>query len=241
MTKQQSSLFRFLLFLAGAGIIILAFFLTRETRQYFPPETNTFIWISIAIMYLVFFYPFFFSLLNIADYSRKIPSRVIIWSGILTYVILSLGNILLLAIAVVITINAAIIIQSILFFFFLLSVYFGFFVGSYLKSVAVEEAEKLEYLTKVKLKSSVLLLSVNKLPSQYEKVQKILARSIDDIKYISPLNNRIGSELELNILGSIASLSQIINSILSGTDSPTLENEADNLRSLVNERKLLRN
>ena len=238
MTKYQALIFRFILFLAGAGIVILAFFLINTGREL--NSSDTFIWTSIGVMYLIFFLPFFFSAINIGNFSAKIPSVSMVWTGILFYIAASVIIIVLL-IKTVISLNIAIIIQAILLFIYLINVYFAYFAASHVSRVAEEEDDKNYYMTKIKSKAGVLLLSVDKLTGEYANAQKILKQSIDDIKYISPVNNDIGSGLEANILRLLNSISEIIGSVQGGAQNLQLENAANNLQSLVNERKLLRN
>jgi hypothetical protein len=69
MTAKQSVFFRTILFLLGAGIVVLAFFLL--TREKELTGHIAFIWILIAVMYLVFFTPFFFSVIRISNFFGK--------------------------------------------------------------------------------------------------------------------------------------------------------------------------
>jgi len=228
-----------MLFLAGAGIILLAFFLTKGDKEL--TSIDAFVWLSISVMYLVLFLPFLVSVISTKNFSSKIPAISLIWFGIPLYIIASVAIIILLAVVNIIPLNTAIIIQSILFFIFLIIIYFAYFAVSRVNNVAAEEAVKQQYITQIKSKANVLLLSVNKLTGEYENTQKILKQSIDDIRYIYPVNAGAGDELEINILRSLGSLSQFMDSIQSGAFNPMLDKEALNLQSLVNERKLIRN
>jgi len=239
MTKSQSLFFRVLLFLAGAGIVILAFSLSKGEREL--TDIDAFVWISIGLMYLVFFLPFFFSVINIGNFSGKIPSLSMVWFGILLYIAASITVILLLTKAQILSISAAVIIQAVLFFIFLVNVYFAYVAASHVGNVAAQEAEKQQYITQIKAKTQNLQLSVNKLPAEYEKTQKILKQAFDDIKYTYPVNAGAGNELELKILRSLETISELLGNIQPGAHPAALEPEAINLQTLVKERKLLRN
>ena len=190
-------------------------------------------------MYLVFFIPFFFSAINIGNFTGKIPAISIIWFGIFLYAAASITVIILLTIPKNISLNTAVIIQSVLFFFFLIAVYFSYFAISHVGKVASQEAEIQQYIVQIKSKAQVLLLAVNKLPAEYEKTQKILKQAFEDIKYTYPVN--AGGELELKILRSLETVSELLGGIQSGAHPAALEPEALNLQTLVKERKLLRN
>jgi hypothetical protein len=235
MTRNQSLLFRFILFIAGAGIIVLAFFLTKGDREL--DRIDAFVWASIGLMYLIFFLPFFFSSINIANFSGKMPSLALIWTGIFFYIIASVIILFLLAFFHIISINTAVIIQAVLLFIFFINVYFAYFASSHVGNVAMEEASKQQYLNQIKPKAQSLQLLVNKLSTDLNKAQKTLTLSIEQIKFIYPVGN--GADLELQILQSLNKLSELCNT--PGAIPSVLEGEAEKLLMLVKERKLLRN
>jgi len=239
MTKNQSSLFKVLLFFVGAGIVLLAFFLLRGDREL--TAIGAFVWTSIGVMYLVFFLPFFFSAINIGNFSGKIPALSMVWLGIILYIVASIAVIILLTKTNFLSVNIAVIIQAVLLFIFLIDVYFAYFAVSHIGNVAAQEAEKQQYITLIKSKAQVLLLSVNKLPAEYENTQKILKQVFDDIKYTYPVNGGVGDELESKILHSLETISEHLSGIQSGAYPAALEKDALNLQTLVKERKILRN
>lgn len=239
MTGKQSQIFRFLLFMAGAGIIVLAFFLRKGEQEL--TRIDAFIWTSIGLMYLVFSLPLFFSVIRIADFSGKIPYLPLLWLGILLYITASAAVIALLATVQLLALNTAIIIQATLIFLFCIDIYFACFASSHISSVKAEERGKLQLLGQIKSKTQILLLSADKLPPEYVNAQKILKKAFDDIKYLSPLNSGIGGDLEPQIMHSLGILAEICNTISAGGYNAALEPEAQKLQILVKERMLLRN
>ena len=241
MTRKQSLLFRFILFLAGMGIIILAFFLTKGEKEL--TSTDAFVWTSIGVMYLLLSLPFFLSSISLGSFSQKIPALVIIWwRSIPLYFLASIIIIILLSLnPPIITINTAIIIQSILLFLFALSIYLSLFASSHVRRVAIKEAGKQQYINQLKPKAQSLLISVNKLPAEYEKVQSTLKQTIEEIKYIYPVDRGAGDDLELQIITSLNIISEYCIGIQGGAHTAALGNEVEKLRVLVKERKLLRN
>lgn len=239
MSTNKLSIFKLLLFLAGAVIIILAFFMT--TKNHGLSQTDVFVWSSIGLMYLVFFLPFFFSSINISNFSGKIPVLSIIWLGILLYIAASITVIILHAVIKIIPIELAVLIQVILFFLFLVDIYFGYFASSHVSKVAAQEADMQQYIKQIKPKAQSLLLSVNTLPSEYENAQKTLKKVLEDIKYIYPVDKGAGDNLELQIIESLNTVSELCAGISSGAHSTALEQEANKLLILTKERKLLRN
>jgi hypothetical protein len=227
-----------MLFAFGAGIVVLAFFLITDGQV--RTREDGFMWISIAFSYLVFFVPFFFSVIRQGNFSSKIPSLALVWLGIFIYIPLSIGVIVLLKTAVL-PFNAAIIIQAVLIFVFATNVYFGYFANAHTQSVAREEAELREYLSEIKQKAAVLSLTVNALPGGFEKAQATLRRALDDIKYLSPVQGFVGKEAEKAIILSLDSIKSLCVAATEGARPSSFDKDADRLLTLVRERKLLRN
>ena len=240
MSKNKSLFFRVLLFLAGAGIIVLAFFLSKGSRLL--SRTDNFVWTSIGLMYLIFFLPFFFSAINISNFSGKIPVLSMVWLGVILYFVASAVVILLLLEKSFISLplNAAIVIQAILLFLFLITVYFAYFASSHTGKVAAEENTLRQYISDIKSKAQSLSLLADRLPAEEEKAKKTLKQTLEDIKYIYPVNGSAGRDLELKILRSLDMVSQLCGSVLQGAHT-ALEPETLNLQMLVSERKTLRN
>jgi hypothetical protein len=237
MTKGQSQFFRFILFLLGAGIIALAFYLTRDGNEL--TGIDKFMWISISVMYLFLFLPFFFSVINIGNFSSKIPSMTMVWGGIFLYIPVSVAVILALK-NFAIPLNTALIIQAVLVFLFLIDIYFAYFANSHIQVVAVEESGKLQYVTEMKNKALLLVVKAGSLTGAYERNQKRIKQAAEDIRYFSPVDRGKSMETDLRIINSIENLSQLCGVISEGGHLDSLDTEIDKLEILIKERKLLR-
>lgn len=241
MTKNQSLGFRFLLFLVGIGILLLAFFLFTEGKEL--NRIDAFFWLSIGLMYLFFFGPFLFSSFNTENFSKKIPVLSIIWFsrfGIGFYLISSVAILILLT-QYILSFSLAVVLQSVLIFLFLIVIYFAYFSRDYVVQVDRGESKVKKHLSQIKSKALHLRLSVDRLPSEYQNTQKELLQTLDDIKYISPVNNGVASEVELKIIQTMNSLSEMLDAVLSNAHTASFEKEAELFKTLVNERKLYRN
>jgi hypothetical protein len=238
MTKGQSQFFRFILFLLGAGIIALAFYLTNNGREL--TENDKFMWISISVMYLFVFIPFFFSVINIGNFSTKIPSLAMVWLGIFLYIPASVVVILALKNSVLVF-NTALVIQAILVFLFFLDIYFAYFANSHIQAVAVEESGKLQYVTEMKNKALLLVVKAGSLTGTYEQVQGQIKKAAEDIRYLSPVDRGKSMETDLKIINSIENLSQLCDMVSGGGHPDSFDAEINKLQILIKERKLLRN
>ncbi|MDR0376078.1 MAG: hypothetical protein LBH85_10245 [Treponema sp.] len=241
MTRNQSLAFRTILFLLGGGVVALAFFLNTSGK--FLTNEAIFTWLSICVMYLMFFIPIFFSTINIANFSGKIPSLSIMWMGIIGYIIASIIVILLLSNAVI-SLNNAVVGQVALLFLFAVCLFLAFFASSHVREISEEERKKTQFITGLKARAQVLSLSASNLPAEYEAAKTATLRTLEEIKYLSPVNGFEGFDLEFKIMDSLNVISDICDSIAAdaqSVSSVSLEREAKKLQTLVKERKLLIN
>jgi hypothetical protein len=237
MTGKQSLFFRIVLFLFGAGIIALAFFLFTQGKE--VTESIAFIWISIAAMYLVIFTPFFFSVIRAGNFSAKIPPLALVWTGISGYTLFSIVNIVLLVNGIPFT--AALVAQCALLFLFFVDVYFAYFASDHVSGIAAAEQAKQQYVNELKAKAQTLLLRVKALPAGYEAAQKQISAAIEDCRYIYPVDKGAGDALELTIIAALRTVEEICGTIEAGGHSSDLEKMARGLQMAVRERKMLRN
>jgi hypothetical protein len=196
-------------------------------------------WISISLMYLFFFLPFFFSVINIGNFSAKIPSLTMVWAGIFLYIPVSAAVILALKYSIIVF-NTALIIQTILIFLFFLDVYFAYFANSHIQAVAVEESGKLQYVTEMKNKALLLVVKAGSLTETYEQIQTRIKKAAEDIRYFSPVDRGKSMESDLKIINSIENLSQLCDVVSEGGHPDSFDAEINKLQLLIKERKLLR-
>jgi signal transduction histidine kinase len=222
----------------GAGIVLLAFFLFTRNNEL--SGRAIFMWASIGVMYIAFFTPFFFSLITIGNFSVKIPSVTMVWFGIFVYIPVSIGIIVLLQF-LIISLNLALILQSVTLFVLLLVIYFGYFASSQVGNVAVEEAHKLQPLAEIKNAAALLALRAGSLSAEYENAQKLIRRSADEIRYLSPVDQDRSAQTDGEILSVIKILTELCTGASEGGHSSLLDDKVKKLESLVKERKLLRN
>lgn len=238
MTKGQSQFFRFFLFLLGAGIIALAFYLTNHENEL--TGIDKFMWVSISVLYLFFFLPFFFSVINIGNFSAKIPSMTMVWIGIFLYIPASVAVILALKHSVI-ALNTALVIQAVLVFLFFIDIYFAYFANSHIQAVAVEESGKLQYVTEMKNKALLLVVKAGALTGAYEQILEKIKKVAEDIRYFSPVDRGKSMETDLKIINSIEDLSQLCDVVSGGGHPDSFDAEIQKLEILIKERKLLRN
>ncbi|MDR2798121.1 MAG: hypothetical protein LBB80_07235 [Treponema sp.] len=141
----------------------------------------------------------------------------------------------------IISLNGALVIQSTVFFAFLLSVYFGCFAASHAGNAAAEEKNKSRYLKEMKTMAASLALKAGSLSNEYEGIQKLIKQSVDDIGYLSPVDQNRSAEIDLKILDVVGNLLEFCDTVSEGGHLVQFEREVKALQMLIKERKLLRN
>jgi uncharacterized SAM-binding protein YcdF (DUF218 family) len=239
MGQSKFIVFRFLLFLFGLAILSLACFFITEGKEQKPEDI--FIWVSVFLIYLVLFCPFFFSVWG-RTVERKIPSLSLVWGGIFVYTFVSIGLILLLKFSVgLINVKVALVIQSIIVFLFLVNIYFAYFANFHAAKVASGENQQRQYLEQLKDLAASLALKAGSCPEGKEEFQKKIKKAAEDIRYISPVAGGRGTELETRLIDKTRLIGEMWDTLLSGGDSPQIRAEINSLDLLIKERKQLRN
>lgn len=227
MTRSQSILLRLVLFVLGASIIILIFFLSTKNTE--PSMVSRFTWISVSLMYLVLCSPLvFFSL------EGKVGSFAMLLIGIGLYIILSIVLVILANVGVVVEIGIALVAQAILFVFFAALVYVAYFGGS-----GTGRAERLASIKKLQSLAAAVDMKVSDLPDEYSTVRKTLNQIIEDLHYLAPLKSKRSVELEKKIMDNLHFMGQYCDSAMLGGNVSAFEREVKNLQALVRQRKTL--
>jgi hypothetical protein len=239
MANSKLSVFRVLLFLVGLGIIALAFFLTGNSDEG-RTSADIFMWVSIVVIYLVVFCPFFFSSLG-KKFSNKIPSLALVWLSVFLYAGVSIAVILILKFVPFFSLNAAIIVQAVIFFIFLINIYFAYFANAHAARVTTDTENLVRALNDLKAGAAALVIKTASCPDGKGDLQNRIKKAAEDIRYISPVSGGGAAELEQKLIDKIGVIGECWDTLLSGGDTPALSGEIGSLETLIKERKLLRN
>ena len=192
MTEKQSNLFRIILFAAGLGIMLLAFFLFRSPVM---AAVEIFMWINIAVCYLVFFIPFFFGAIHLKGLAAATSSYVIIWISDLIFVVCAVSFCVLVPLKLV-EIRLAVLTEAVLFFVAIILVYFAVFTGSHIKSVKQNETHAMASIKQIRSSMETLSFKATSLGDGYGEEKKTLEALTEEVKYISPVKDIMGAKFE---------------------------------------------
>ena len=93
-------------------------------------SAEKFFWIDIAICYLVFFIPFFFSSISLKNIDTKITSTVHIWISVIIFEIVAIAF-AVLSLTEVVNIRISVIVELVVFFLAAIFVFFGYFCSNF--------------------------------------------------------------------------------------------------------------
>jgi hypothetical protein len=228
-----------MLFILGLGTVAACYFLIDYGKVL--DQFQIYMWVSIGVMYVIFFCPFFFSHITVKNLNGKIPSLTMVWLGEIVFLVISIG----ITISVcfhVLQVSIAIGIELILFFLLLADIYFGYFANSHVQSVEQNETQSLGLIKQIRVALDSVNLKVPSLNDSYAAEKKQIAFLAEEVHYISPVDNITESaKLELDILGKITAVSSACDATLSGGDGAELRKQIAALDLLIKQRKLMKN
>ena len=182
MDKKALSVFRGIIFFVGIVVILVLFISFRNEENPEPWRYNYF-WVSIAVSYLVVFFPVFFP-------PRDENSSGGVFSGFAMYIIACgafvLVSILLATLGLFKNLTVPLSIQLVIFFFFLIEVYLSVLTTSHISDVAKSGAEKRTGIVELRNLSGQLTSLASALGDENASLKNDLAKLSDDLRYLSP-------------------------------------------------------
>ncbi len=193
--------FSIILLLFGEALIIIGF-------RYFGNDVDTkLISLNIvvsSIIYLLFFIDLLFPMIDFSDKSQKtVGSLGLRWFVTISYMIVAIALMLVFYYVKPININALIIINAILFFILLLGLYFAVSASAKVQSVYEKEEEMRDYITEMKNATKDVQHRLNQLDNIPANIVSKIEKLEEDIRYVSPSNNREAHLLEESYIKSI--------------------------------------
>ena len=139
MNSKQLNVFKIFLFIAGfflvgAAFLVFNYPISSESIS----SAEKFFWIDIAICYLVFFIPFFFSSITLKNIDTKITSTVHIWISVIIFEIVAIAF-AVLSLTEVVNIRISVIVELVVFFLAAIFVFFGYSAGNHIGNVQAKE------------------------------------------------------------------------------------------------------
>ncbi|MCK9171035.1 MAG: hypothetical protein M0P01_11540 [Treponema sp.] len=238
MTQKQSVILKSLLFVAGLGVIVLAFFLFNNTTAL--RDAEWYMWISIVIMYLVFFCPFFLTRIHTENTAEKMPSLTMIWFGVVFFIIVSTA-VTVVVVLLLVPVRVAVIVECVLAFLFAINVYFGYFASSHVHYVEQTETQMLSSIKEIRAAMDLLVAKSSALNDGYSAEREKLSCLAEDVKYLSPVQTGSAVDLEQEILEKINVVGDACGMVLDGSDGLELRKQLTALDMLIRQRKLMKN
>ena len=234
MNSKQLNVFKIFLFIAGfllvdAAFLVFNYPISSESIS----SAEKFFWIDIAICYLVFFIPFFFSSITLKNIDTKITSTVHIWISVIIFEIVAIAF-AVLSLTEVVNIRISVIVELVVFFLAAIFVFFGYSAGNHIGNVQAKEQKSLSKIAELKSSFDMLNLKTDMWGDEFENQKKSVKKICDDIKYLSPVDSEASLKLEMKLM---ILANDIIESSLSSSE---LDVKIRELTNLVNQRKLLR-
>ena len=203
------------------------------------PANSVFFWISLCIIYVVFFVPLLFSTMGKgADFDAKIPSGIILWISVFVFEIVALV-VSISVFANVLSIRIAATFDLVVFFVCAVFIFFGSVSGSKIKQVQSDQSAAKSQLTTVRSSLDLLKIKVGSLGEDYLELKKAVLALSDDARYLSPIDNERSLVLENQMTNLISNLTALIDSAVLETNRSSVDQTVGQLQSLMQQRKSL--
>ena len=240
MTRKQSLIIRISLFAFGLAVIAVAFALfAPHLENGSIPARHKFFWFCIALEYVAFFCPFFFSHVTSAGFARKGPSLVMLWGTVISF------NALCIVLSVLVLLRIfplSLGIVLLLAFIFVagILVFIGFAASSHVGAVESAERPVTDAKENLRNQASVLELKVSSLGDAAQAVSGRVKALAEEIRYTAPCSRSEALMLDNKIASLLRRCADLCS--LSTADSAVreLERPLQELEALVRERKLYR-
>ena len=233
MTRKQSLVLKFSILWFGLVVIFIAYMMFGSSKNMSYKEQ--YLWMNVPIIYLVFMLPSLFYTITLGSFDRKIMPVMATYFTTLVYAIVSVSLIVIVT-KTSMSVKVAILIQLVLLFIFAIELYVAFFTGSHIANVAAKEQQLLSRVTDIKRQAQILKGECKRI----EKlgIQRECMSIMENLTFLSPVNNAGAFGLEENIIEELDSFS----TLLSRHDrEEELKDAMNRILSLYNRRKLMMN
>ncbi len=229
-TKKIFSIF---LILLGEALIIVSFL-------YFGRNLTTNILvlniIVSSIIYLLWFVEKFIPMINLKDKTQKgVGSLGLKWVFTFLYAVSAIGVMVVFNTIRPIDVNAQIIFHGILFFLLLVGLYFVFYSSQKAGEVFGEEAGNRSRLDEIKTSTKEVKLKLDQMENIPSDITVRMTALFENLRFISPSNNREAITLEASFLRDIKVLQDCLSEIPNNFDK-IIEN-IKNCEATFKERK----
>lgn len=237
MTKRQGLIFKAVILFFGLLILSVAFSLMTAGRNVSGAEI--FLWVTVGVDYLVFFVPLFFNDVTFNNFLRRTIPIVLLWNSAIIYCTITI----LIAIAVFyerVALGAGVTIDLAITFIALIVIFISAVASDHVGSVEKREANLFGNIITIRQEFALLNNKVATCKGVADSDKKRVATLTEDLRYMAPVNNKHGFEIENNILKNIARLNESLDNITNraaGNDFSAILLET---ATFIEERKLLR-
>ncbi|MFZ4724752.1 MAG: hypothetical protein ACOYMD_04835 [Paludibacter sp.] len=232
---NSKNIFSILLLLAGEALIIISFLIFGKNLSAEILSLNI---VVCTIIYALFFIDILFPMVNFGDKSHKaIGSLGLRWFFTVFYAIVAILIMFFFNYGTPTYITIQLIIHSILFFLLLLGLFSAASTAQKTQAIYVEEKQTrsgLEEMIKATKKVQLKL-------DQMKDISKEIINNMNDLqenlRYLSPCNNREAFELEASFLLQMKALND--NLFITPIDNEQVFEQIENCKRTYQERKQL--
>lgn len=219
MKKSGFSVAGLIVFIFGAVILALAFFLLAPLFVNSPAD-YCFSCISVSLVYIMYFLPFFVGSMN-SDIATLAVSGTIYYRGVVAYTVVSVVNIILTFL--ILPLPLSIVIQGVALFILLIRIFAALFTKSHIEYATSSEEQTKSLVMELRSKAA-RLISLTAGLDRSNAVRVRAEKLAEDMRYLSPGTTAQARELErklITVLDTIL-MDGALTSVEPGASEPLL-------------------
>lgn len=196
-----------------------------------------FLWTTIGIVYLVFFFPLFFGRITFATFITNPATIVLLWWTDCVFCVSSL----IFAVLVykrIVDPSVALLVEGIVVFLGLVIILAGLLSGEQISAVEVKENRLMSNVTALRASFDNLNIRVQRCANVPGEIKSEIARCTEDVRYMSGVSGITAIDLESRIHELVEEIDDNMDKIERGSPCTTLSSLVNNLVALIAERKM---
>lgn len=157
------------------------------------------IWVDVILIYCAVVLPIVLSFVTNKNTAKVFVGGIIYYRGVIVFALLS-AAIVVFSFVVPFSMALSIVLQCAAILAFLLYFFLACFTAEHIDGVEDAEKKRLASVLELRNKAENLSISANSLSDEYKSIKESAIRLSDNIRYLSPSNDRKALELESKML-----------------------------------------
>lgn len=238
MAKNDMKLFRSSIFVFGL-VLIAAAYMFAPVKEDIQEWRISYLWISIAVSYLVIFFPLFFPPRDTDSSGGAFVSGAMYYVSDGLFAAVSIVLAILVFNGFFLTLFWPLLLQGILLFFFMIQFFLCVLTAEHIASISQKENLKRSSLVDLRQYSQMLSITASSLGPENVELKKELEAICNELRYLSPSDNAAAKTIEAKMYIVLQEISE--DPVFTSREASTIQvhNKTAEIALLIKQRKAI--